>query len=130
MTVARCDKNLANLDAQVKSIIKETVKSQLIKKKSMMFDHSLIECELTYAVDNRLPTSLCQPLSKRSRQPGTIDLRSPPAPAYRKLKQHDGRNFTPSRHGNPKFCGNPRQNFAQSKGYFCSIDLKHCKDFQ
>ena len=31
---SRCDKNLANLDAKVKSIIKETVKSASIKKES------------------------------------------------------------------------------------------------
>ena len=92
---------------KVKSIIKETVKSQSIKKESLMFDHSLIECELTSdAFDNR--PSVSQSSSKRSRQP----------------KHHEGRNFTASHHGNPKFRGNPRQNFAQSKGYFCSNRFK------
>ena len=64
---SRCDKNLANRDAKATSISKETVKSQSIKKEPMMFDHSLIECELTSdAFDN---PSLSQPSSKRSREP-------------------------------------------------------------
>ena len=36
----RIDKKLAGLDAKVKSIIKETVKSQFIKKGAMPFDPS------------------------------------------------------------------------------------------
>ena len=91
-----------------------------------MFDHSLIGYELTSDAFNNRP-SLSQSSSERSRQPDTIDLKSPAAPAYRKQKQHDGRNFTPICHGNPKFRGNQRKSFAPSKGYFCSIDLKHCK---
>ena len=51
---SRYDKNLENLGAKVKSIIKETVKSQSIKKEAIMFDPSLIECELaSEAVDAR-----------------------------------------------------------------------------
>ena len=34
----RIDKTLAGLDAKVKSIIKDTVKSQSIKKESLYFD--------------------------------------------------------------------------------------------
>ena len=112
-----CDKNLANLDAKVKSIIKETVKSTSIKKESMMFDPSLIECDLTgNAIDNRtFPHSQSQTSSsKRSRQPETIDLRSPPI--YRKPKCFDDRNNTPRHQGNPKYRGNPRQNCVLPKG--------------
>ena len=72
---SRCDKNLASLDAKVKSIIKETVKSQSIKKGAILFDSSLIECELvSEAIDAKFSS---QPSSKRFRQPDTIDLRSP-----------------------------------------------------
>ena len=117
---SRCDKNLANLDAKVKSIIKETVKSASIKKESMMFDSSLIECDLTMnAIDSRAPPlSQTQTSSKRSRQPETIDLRSPPI--YRKPKRFDDRNNTPRHQGNPKYRGNLRQNFVQQKGYLYS----------
>ena len=44
---SRVDKKLAGLDAKVKSIIKETVKSQSIKKEAINFDSSLLECDLT-----------------------------------------------------------------------------------
>ena len=44
----RIDENLAGLDAKVKSIIKETAKSQYIKKKSIAYDESLFEEESTY----------------------------------------------------------------------------------
>ena len=43
----KVDKTLAGLDAKVKSIIRDTVKSQSIKKESLYFDPSLLECELT-----------------------------------------------------------------------------------
>ena len=43
----RVDKTLASLDAKVKSIIKDTVKSQSIKKESLYYDPSLLECNLT-----------------------------------------------------------------------------------
>ena len=38
---------MAGLDAKVKSIINETVKSQSIKKEAITFDSSLLECDLT-----------------------------------------------------------------------------------
>ena len=38
---------MAGLGAQVKSIIKDTVKSQSIKKKAITFDPSLLDCDLT-----------------------------------------------------------------------------------
>ena len=41
----RVDKKLAGLDAKVKSIIKDTVKSQFIKKEAISFDSSLLENE-------------------------------------------------------------------------------------
>ena len=41
----RVDKKLAGLDAKVKSIIKDTVKSQSIKKEAISFDHSLLDNE-------------------------------------------------------------------------------------
>ena len=44
----RVDKKLAGLDAKVKSIIKDTVKSQFIKKEAISVDPSLLENELTY----------------------------------------------------------------------------------
>ena len=44
----RIDQNLAGLDAKVKSIIKETVKSQYIKKESIAYDKTLFEDENIY----------------------------------------------------------------------------------
>ena len=41
------DQNLADLDAQVKSTSKETVKSHSIKRDAIEFDQSLLKCELT-----------------------------------------------------------------------------------
>ena len=41
------DQNLDGFDAKVKSIIKETVKSQSIKREAIEFDQSRLECELT-----------------------------------------------------------------------------------
>ena len=70
----RIDKHL---DAKVKSIIKETVKSQSIKKENLTMDPSLFECELTNTEFGA--HSFSQPSSsvKRTRQSETIDLRSP-----------------------------------------------------
>ena len=48
----RVDKKLAGLDAKVKSIIKDTVKSQFIKKEAISFDPSLLENELSYEESN------------------------------------------------------------------------------
>ena len=68
-------------DAKVISIIKDTVKSQSIKKESMYFDSSLLECDLT-SMDVK-PQNLQNsphPSSasfKRKRQADAIDLHSP-----------------------------------------------------
>ena len=78
----RIDQNLAGLDAKVKSIIKETVKSQYIKKESIAYDESLFEDETAYHEEesqsapgfHRCSSSSS---SKRARQPETVDLRSP-----------------------------------------------------
>ena len=57
----RVDKNLAGLDAKVKSIIKETVKSQSIKKEAISFDSSLLKCDLTYSGPGQFTSS--QPIT-------------------------------------------------------------------
>jgi len=107
----RVDKTLAGLDAKVKSIIKETVKSQSIKQGSMYFDPSLLECELTSDINfqNSQNSQNFQksqsfrnsphPISaafKRNREREAIDLRSP---SYGNKKQdfrHDTRpDFRP-----------------------------------
>ena len=84
--------SLAHLDAKVKSIIKDTVKSTSIKKETMSFDQSLLECELTSTEANtrqhsRHTTSSSS--SKRYRQPELIDLRSPVT--SHSGKKHDAR---------------------------------------
>ena len=43
----RIDQNMAGLDAKVKSIIKDTVKSHSIKRDAIEVDQSLLDCELT-----------------------------------------------------------------------------------
>ena len=43
---------MAGLDAKVKSIIKETVKSQFIKKEAISYDESLFEAELLMMRNN------------------------------------------------------------------------------
>ena len=68
----RVDKNLAGLDAKVKSIIKETVKSQSIKKEAVAFDSSLLECDLTNK-EFGPQTSSQVSSAKRPRQAETID---------------------------------------------------------
>ena len=81
----RIDQSLAGLDAKVKSIIKDTVKSHSIKREAIEFDHSLLDCELTGTGSNsqRIPynASATSPPSapnpKRARKPDYIDLRSP-----------------------------------------------------
>ena len=81
----RVDKTLAGLDAKVKSIIKDTVKSQSIKKESLYFDTSLLECDLTTDVNTQSSQNIRNapyphPNSnafKRNRQSEAIDLRSP-----------------------------------------------------
>ena len=84
---------MAGLDAKVKSIIKETAKSQSIKKEVIAFDSSLLECDLTNTGHGQFTSSQpSQPFSsaKPSRQPETIDLRSPGN--ARSTKKQDLRN--------------------------------------
>ena len=77
----RIDQNLAGLDAKVKSIIKDTVKSHSIKRDAIEFDQSLLECELTATGSNskRFPQSATAssasslPNTKRARKPDFID---------------------------------------------------------
>ena len=80
----RIDKNLAGLDAKVKSIIKDTVKSHSIKREAIEFDQSLLECDLTRTDSSfRAPQSASvsstpsAPHSKKARRQDYIDLRSP-----------------------------------------------------
>ena len=85
---SRIDKNLAGLDAKVKSIIKETVKSQSIKKEAIYFDPSLLECDLTSeAIKSQQSPHPVSSSFKRNRQADAIDLRSP---TYE--KRQDSRN--------------------------------------
>ena len=75
---SRIDKTCAGLDAKVKHIIKETVKSQSIKKEAMYFDPALFECDLTSrAIKSQQTPHHVSSSSKRNRQADTIDLRSP-----------------------------------------------------
>ena len=87
----RVDKKLAGLDAKVKSIIKETVKSQSIKKEAISFDPTLFENELVFDEEESHHSSFPFPSknpSKRSRQPPeTVDLRSPTQSQHRKKKE-------------------------------------------
>ena len=83
----RIDQNMAGLDAKVKSIIKDTVKSHSIKRDAIEFDQSLLDCELTGAASTRFPQSASAfassssipsgPNTKKARKPDYIDLRSP-----------------------------------------------------
>ena len=87
------DKNLAALDAKVKSIIKETVKSQYIKKESIAYDETLFEDENANHEEKYQSTPdfqycLSSSSSKRARQPETMDLRSPP---YSRKQKADSR---------------------------------------
>ena len=96
---SRIDKNLAGLDAKVKSIIEETVKRQSIKKEAIYFDPSLLECDLTSeAIKSQQSPHPVSSFSKRNRQADNIDLRSP---TYE--KREDSKN-------------NRRPQSAQSKG--------------
>ena len=76
----RVDQSLTGLAAKVKSIIKDIVKSTSIKKETMEFDQSLLECDLTSTEANTQHfshTASSSSTSKRHRQPEFIDLRSP-----------------------------------------------------
>ena len=87
----RIDDKLTNLNATVKSIIKDTVKNKFIKKESFVNDESNGEDE-SFQGEKQL--SYYQPQSsKRHRQQDPIDLRSPNTPSQRKKKQ-DNRPFT------------------------------------
>ena len=67
-----------NLDAKVKSIIKETVKSQSIKNENLTIDPSLFECDLTNTESGaRSFSQASSNTTKRHRMGETIDLRSP-----------------------------------------------------
>ena len=68
---------MAGLDAKVKSIIKETVKSQFIKKEAITFDPSLLECDLTTKEFNAQSFPQSSTSAKHPRQAETIHLRSP-----------------------------------------------------
>ena len=62
---------MAGLDAKVKSIIKDTVKSQSIKKEAISFDPALFENESTFDEKESHHSSFPFPSkhpSKRSRQ--------------------------------------------------------------
>ena len=100
----RIDQNLAGRDAKVKSIIKETVKSQSIKKEAIEFDQSLLECDLTStettAWQFSQPSSSSFSNPKRSRQPDYIDLRSPNTQKSKKQdSRQDNRGFVPHAKG-------------------------------
>lgn len=84
----RVDQNLAELDAKVKSIIRDTVKSHSIKTDAIDFDHSLLDCELTGMGTNVKSTQYKTKASisynqfdqqnpKKARKQSYIDLRSP-----------------------------------------------------
>ena len=88
----RIDEKFTNLSDTVKSIIKETVKQQYIKKESFTFDDSIFEDEPPQSgkqfknppgIQQRFSTSST---SKRQRQQESIDLRSPNTPSQRKKK--------------------------------------------
>ena len=82
------EQTLAELDTKVKSIIIDIVKSNSIKRYTIDFDQSLLECELTgmgtkmklsphNAKASSLHNQSDQQYSKRARKPDFIDLRSP-----------------------------------------------------
>ena len=93
------------MDAKVKSIIKETVESQCIKKESLTNAPSFFECVLTkteFGAHSFLQSS--SSTVKRQRQSETIDLRSPIEQcSFKKqdFRQESGKLFhsTPQRKG-------------------------------
>ena len=97
---------MAGLDAKVISIIKDTFKSQSIKKEAISFDSSLLECDLTsMEFSAQLFSQPTSSSTKRPRQAETIDLRSPIDP--RTTKKQDFRNES----------GRYQQSNPRSKGY-------------
>ena len=79
---------MADLDANVKSIIKDTIKSRSIKKESLSTDPSMFEIEDSQEEEYTQPFLQTHPQShhsfqssshtgKKFRQPEAVDLRSP-----------------------------------------------------
>ena len=96
---------MAGLDAKVKSIIKETVKSASIKKEAITFDSSLLECDLSTTEFNAPSFPQSSSSAKRPRQAETIDLRSP---VYQRVtEKQELRNES----------GKHYQSSSQTKGY-------------
>ena len=114
---ARCDINLARIDDKAKCIIKDTIKSKSIKREALSF-YILSLTNANVSVNLIPPAHTAIPNKRMRQQENTIDLRS--SATYRKPKKLDARNSTSNCHGTPKYHGNPRQNFSQSKGYHCS----------
>jgi len=89
----RIDDKFTGFADTVKSIIKNTVKEQYIKKESFAFDDSIFEEELPHGgkqfkntPGNQKFSSASASTSKRQRQQESIDLRSPNTPSQRKKK--------------------------------------------
>jgi len=87
----RIDEKFTNLSDTVKSIIKETVKQQYIKKESFTFDDSIFDDEAPQSGKQfknppRFQQRFSSSSSKRQRQQESIDLRSPNTPNQRKKK--------------------------------------------
>ena len=95
-----------NLDAKVKSILKEMVKSQSIKKENLIIDSSLFECVLTNTeFDTHSFSQSTASSVKRPRQSETIALRSPiEQSSFKKQDYHHD-------------SGKPYQSKPQRKGY-------------
>ena len=89
----RIDEKFTGLADTVKSIIKETVKQQYIKKESFTFDNSIFEEELPQSGKQfKNPPGNQQQFStsstsKRQRQQESIDLRSPNTPSQSQRKK-------------------------------------------
>ena len=84
----RIDMRMADLDAKIKGVIKDTIKSRSIKKESLSNDPSMFEIEDSQ--EEEYTQQFLQPhpqsyhssqssfhTGKRFRQPDTVDLRSP-----------------------------------------------------
>ena len=105
---------MVELDAKVKSIIRDTVKSHSIKRDAIEFDQSLLDCELTGMGTNVKSTQYKTKASisynqfdqqnpKKARKQTYIDLRSP-------ISKTSSNNQDTNR-GNRRFTPQP-------KGYF------------
>jgi hypothetical protein len=95
----RIDEKFTHLDAQVKSIIKQMVKHQYIKKESIAYDESIFENEPTQSgkqfqhPPGFQPHSSSASAAKRHRQQDSVDLRSPNTPNQRKKKTQSRQFF-------------------------------------